>query len=196
MTRSTSHPAQQAISNAIGFDDAPFGKAQTEPVPLVGAVFAGARLDGVVVDEVTRDGSDVTATITRIVRDGKFAAHVRLVMLQGATFAGFNVVDAHRLHHDLAVPVLIVVRRQPDFEAIRDALLSHIPDGAPKWSLIEALGPMESVNGLYAQRIGLSLAQADATLRQLCVHSHMPEPLRVAHLIGGALARGESRGQP
>lgn len=188
--------APHAFSNAIGFDDAPFRKNQTEPVPLVGAVFAGTRLDGLIMDEITRDGSDVTDTIIGSVRDGKFAEHVRLVMLQGATFAGFNVVDARRLHHELDVPVLIVARRQPNFAAIRQALLTHITDGVRKWAVIESLGSMELMNGLYVQRIGLSSAQAEATLRQFCIHSRVPEPLRVAHLIGGALARGESRGQP
>ncbi len=188
--------APHHLSNAIGFDDAPFDKDQTEPVSLVGTVFAGERLDGVVIDEIARDGTDVTRTISRLVRDRRFAEHVRLVMLQGATFAGFNVVDAQRLHRDLQRPVLIVARHRPDFEAIRAALLTHVADGRHKWSLIEALGPMEPVNGLYVQRIGLSSAQAEATLQRFCIHSHMPEPLRIAHLIGGALARGESRGPP
>ncbi|MFB6286537.1 MAG: DUF99 family protein [Candidatus Bipolaricaulia bacterium] len=184
------------LSNAIGFDDAPFRKNQAHPVPLVGAVFAGQRLDGVVVDEIARDGADVTDAIVRSVSGGKFAEHVRLVMLQGATFAGFNVVDAHRLHATLNVPVLIVARHPPDFDAIRDALMTHIPDGERKWRLIEALGPMELLRTLYVQRVGLSFEQADATLRQCCIHSQVPEPLRVAHLVAGALVRGESRGPP
>lgn len=185
-----------ALSNAIGFDDAPFQKDQTRPVPLVGAVFAGERLDGVVVDEITRDGADVTDAIVRSVSDGKFAEHVRLVLLQGATFAGFNVVDAHRLHARLNVPVLIVARHRPDFDAIRDALLTHISNGERKWQLIESLGPMELMGTLYVQRVGLSFEQADATLRRCCTHSLVPEPLRVAHLVAGALVRGESRGAP
>lgn len=185
-----------ALANAIGFDDAPFTKGQTEPVPLVGAVFAGERLDGVAVDAITRDGSDVTDTIIQLVSNGKFAEHVRLVMLQGATFAGFNVVDAHRLHAALDVPVLIVARRKPDFAAIREALLKHIPDGDRKWSRVEALGPMESMGRVHVQRVGLSPDEAQATLRRFSTHSHIPEPLRVAHLVAGALVQGESRGQP
>jgi endonuclease V-like protein UPF0215 family len=188
--------AEPALANAIGFDDAPFQKDQAEPVPLVGAVFAGQRLDGLVVDEITRDGFDVTDAILRSVSKGRFAEHVRLVMLQGATFAGFNVVDAPRIHRELAVPVLIVARRRPDFAAIREALFTHIADGRHKWSLIEALGPMEPISGLYVQRVGLSSAQTEASLQRFRIHSQVPEPLRVAHLIGGALARGESRGAP
>ena len=188
--------AEPTPANAIGFDDAPFSKDQTAPVPLVGAVFAGERLDGLVIDEITRDGSDVTEAIVRSVAHGKFAEHVRLVMLQGATFAGFNVVDAHRLNRELDLPVLIVARRQPDVAGIRRALHTHIADGERKWALIEALGPMERTNGLYVQRVGLSDGQAQATLDRLCIHSRMPEPLRVAHLVAGALSQGESRGQP
>ena len=188
--------SSEILSNAIGFDDAPFHKDQTEPVPLVGAVFAGERLDGLVIDEITRDGDDVTDTIIRSVRHGRFAKHIRLVMLQGATFAGFNVVDAHRLQSELDLPVLLVARHRPDFAAIRQALLAHIADGEHKWALIEALGPMEPMNGRYVQRVGLGAEQTHATLDRLCIHSHIPEPLRVAHLVAGALTRGESRGQP
>lgn len=188
--------SSEILSNAIGFDDAPFHKDQTEPVPLVGAVFAGERFDGLVIDEITRDGDDVTDTIIRSVRHGRFAEHVRLVMLQGVTFAGFNVVDARRLHEELDTPVLIVARHQPDMGAIHDALRTHILDGVRKWSRIASLGPMEPMRGVWVQRVGLSAERAEATLAQFCRHSRMPEPLRVAHLVAGALVRGESRGQP
>jgi hypothetical protein len=78
---------------------------------------------------------------------------------------------------------------------MRRALLDHVPGGARKWRLIEAAGPMEAIGRLYIQRAGLSLTQATGLLAGLCVHSLVPEPLRVAHLIAGGLITGESRGR-
>ncbi len=79
---------------------------------------------------------------------------------------------------------------------MREALLTRVRGGARKWSLIERLGPMEPVAGLFVQRVGLTLEQAEAVVRDFAVHSNLPEPLRTAHLIAGGIATGQSRGRP
>ena len=49
-------------------------------------------------------------------------------------------------------------------------------------------------DGLYLSAAGTDPDSALALLRASQAKSELPEPLRVAHLIAGALARGESRG--
>ena len=49
---------------------------------------------------------------------------------------------------------------------------------------------------LRSWRVGLTSAAAQAVVERLAVHSRIPEPLRVAHLIAGAIGRGASRGRP
>lgn len=188
--------AEKAFSNVIGFDDAPFDRRHRGRVQVVGAVFAGPRFDGVLVGDVEKDGSDATASLTALVSQSKFAEHIRLVMLQGITLGGFNVVDAHALSKALCLPVLVVSRKLPDMDAVRNALLTHIRDGGAKWDLIAALGPMEPAGPVYVQRVGLSRHQALSVTRHFALHSHIPEPLRAAHLIAGALSCGQSRGNP
>ena len=117
-------------------------------------------------------------------------------MLQGITLAGFNVVDVFDLHNALSLPILVVSRRQPDFGAIKTALCSHIKSGESKWAVIERLGPMEPAGAVVVQRVGLSLDQAAATIKFFSRHGNIPEPLRTAHLIAGALSNGQSRGAP
>jgi endonuclease V-like protein UPF0215 family len=95
-------------------------------------------------------------------------------MLQGIALGGFNVVDVPRLHAALGLPVLVVARRRPDLGAIRDALLRRIPGGERKWRLIEALGAMESVEGIFVQRAGISLADAAAVIRRTAVNGRIP----------------------
>lgn len=184
-----------SFANTIGFDDAPFPREHHGKVGLVGAVFADRRFDGVLLGAVEKDGDDAADVVSAIVERSRFREHIQLVLLQGVAFAGFNVVDADAVHERLQVPVLIVARRRPDFAAIRDALLMRVPGGAEKWALIEKLGPMEAAHGVYVQRRGLSLGDAEGVLTRLCVHGAIPEPLRTAHLIAGALATGESRGR-
>lgn len=181
------------ISHVIGFDDAPFERAHRGDVMIVGAVFAGTRLEGVLSDKVRRDGVNATRVLIDLVRRSRFGAHVQAILLQGVAFAGFNVVDVHAVHETLKIPVLVVARRAPNLAAIRAALLHKVPGGRRKWALIEQLGPMEAVQGVYVQRAGITLNQAADLIRRLALHSTLPEPLRTAHLIAGGVTQGESR---
>jgi hypothetical protein len=160
---------------------------------VIGAVYAGDRLDGVVSARVRRDGRNSTAVLTRLVRDSRFAGHLQGVLLQGIALAGFNVVDVPALSEAVGLPVLVVARRRPDLPAIREALLTRVPGGRRKWALIERLQPMEPLGGVYVQAFGFSRDEAAALLERYCIHSLVPEPLRTAHLIAGGIARGESR---
>jgi hypothetical protein len=183
-------------SHVVGFDDAPFPPHHRGDVLVVGAVFAGARLDGVLSCKVRRDGANATERLVECVRASRFGPQLHAVLLQGIAFAGFNVVDIHRMHEELARPVVVVSRRKPDLGAIRDALLKHVPGGARKWRMIERAGAMEWMEGLYVQRSGI---EHEATTRLLRIHlrqGRMPEPLRTAHLIAGGVTLGESSGRP
>lgn len=186
---------EKMLSNVIGFDDAPFTSGHSGPVKVVGAVYARLRLTGILVGEVHKDGDDAAEVLARLIAGSKFAENLHLVMLQGIAVGGFNVVDVFHLHTRLGLPILVVSRRAPDVTAIRDALLTQIPAGAQKWAIIERLGPMEPLHHVHVQRVGLSLSQAEAALDQFTVEGHIPEPLRAAHLIAGALVNGESRGR-
>ena len=90
------------LSNYAGFDDGPFSLAHRGDVPLIGAVMSQARLDGVLVGRVRRDGVNSTAAIADLVLGSKFDEHIRGVMLSGITFAGFNVTVL--VHTDMASP--------------------------------------------------------------------------------------------
>ena len=181
------------LTHVIGFDDAPFDRDDRGDVLVVGAVYAGLRLDGVLSSKVRRDGVNATTVLIRTLRASRFLAQEHLVLLQGIAFAGFNVVDLDALHQALQLPVIAVVRRRPNLPRIKAALLEHVPGGLRKWRLIEKAGPMESATGLFVQRAGMALDDARRVLKRLAVHSSIPEPLRTAHLIAGGVTLGESR---
>src|SRR5689334_2559823 len=183
------------LSHVVGFDDAPFEPEHRGDVLVVGAVFAGTRLDGVVSCKVRRDGANATAALSQCIRRSRYRPQLHAVLLQGIAFAGFNVVDIARLQASVHLPVLAVSRKRPNLTAIRQALLEHVRGGERKWQLIEAAGAMEETDGLYVQRAGITADASRTLLRQLCINGALPEPLRVAHLIAGGIARGQSSGR-
>jgi len=186
--------AEKHYSNVVGFDDTPFSRDHQGNVKVVGTVYAGRRFDGVLIGEVAKDGSDAAAQLAELVAGSRFAGHIQLILLQGIALAGFNVVDVFELHDRLGLPILVVARRQPDMAAIRDALSTHIAQGDKKWAVIERLGSMEPMGRVFVQRVGLSREQASAVMTRFCIYGHIPEPLRTAHMIAGALVYGHSRG--
>ncbi len=182
-------------SHVVGIDDAPFDPGSRGSVLVVGAVYAGLCLEGVLSTRVRRDGADATAALIAMLGESRFRPQLQLVLLQGIALAGFNVVDLDALHRGCGLDVLVVARRAPDLERIRAALLEKVRGGRRKWRLIERAGPMERLAGVYVQRRGIGKAMAEALLEGLAVRGAIPEPLRAAHLIAGGLARGHSRGR-
>jgi uncharacterized protein len=185
------------FSHAIGIDDAPFPHAHRGDVPILGTAYSGLRLEGILRGKVRRDGVDATRAITSMVAQSRFAGHTRLIVLEGIALAGFNVVDIHGLAAGLRMAVLVVVKRRPNMEAVRHALLSRVRGGEKKWALIEAAGPMEPIGGLFVQRSGITEAEAGAVIQALAIHGRLPEPVRVAHLVANALAvKGSGKPNP
>ena len=183
------------FSHVVGFDDAPFDRDTRGNVPIIGVVFAGLRLEGVLRGNVRRDGANATRSLIDLVQRSKFYPQLQLVLLQGIAFAGFNVVDLDALYDATDLPVIVVSRRQPRLEKIRGALLTNVRGGRRKWKLIEKAGPMERTGDVYMQRRGIGSSDAAGAIRTLAIHGNIPEPLRAAHLISGAIATGQSRGR-
>jgi len=187
--------ARSPISSVVGFDDFPFDRPHRGDIQIVGTVYTGPRLDGVISGRVRRDGANATGNLIRLVQDSKFASQIRLVMLQGIAFGGFNVVDINGLHQSLNIPVLVVARRAPDLKAIKEALQGRVPGGGRKWRMIVRAGEMEAIEGVCIQRAGLTAREAGSVIKRFAVYGRIPEPLRVAHLIAGGVGGGQSRGR-
>lgn len=188
-------PRPKHWSHVVGFDDAPFPVGHRGDVLVVGAVFAGGRLDGVLSCRVRRDGANATAQLAACVKRSRFHSQLHAVLLQGIAFAGFNVVDIDALAALLARPVLVIIRHRPDLARVRNALLTRVRGGKRKWRLVERAPVPEQVGGLWIQRAGLSVADAAAVIRRHARHGALPEPLRTAHLIAGGVVTGESSGR-
>ncbi|MEA3281283.1 MAG: DUF99 family protein [Euryarchaeota archaeon] len=170
-----------------------------ERVMIVGVVFRGGGwMDGVLRSEIARDGLDATDAIAEMVTATKHYPQIRVIMLDGVTYGGFNVVDITELQRRTGLPIIVVMRAEPDMARIKDAL-QNLPDAGQRWQSILNAGAIAEINvhesSLYIQCAGIEIADARKIVQLATTHSHIPEPLRAAHLIATGIVCGESRGQ-
>lgn len=175
----------------IGFDDAPFGKAPNSGVNVSGIVCSDTRFEGMLWGELSRDGLDATDVISTLLLESKFHAQVHVVLLDGITFGGFNIIDLPELAARVDRPCVAVMRRRPNVPAIR-AVLNQLEHSAVRLARLQRAGPIHEHDGFVFQGIGSSPEVIATVLRQLTASGHVPEALRIAHLIGGAIKTGQS----
>lgn len=183
----------------LGLDDGAFMPRTTGKADVVGVVFRGGRwLDGVMRTEVTIDGLDATKKISGMVTESPHYEQLRVLMLSGITFAGFNVVDIRGLFESTSLPVIALTRERPDLEGVRRAL-ENLPDQAVRWRAVQNAGDVFQIKirsgaaPVYVQVAGVSMGDAERIVRLSCTRSGFPEPLRVAHMIASSLSKAGVR---
>ncbi len=188
----------KAEVRVLGFDDVPFQRTDGR-VPVVGcAMRGGSYLEAVLRTDVERDGDDATDRIAATVEGYRGRANLVAVLLQNLMVAGFNVVDLPTLHEATGLPVIAVARGKPDLEAVKSALHSiRIPNGREKWQRIEnvvsRMVPLHSGRATLTP-VGIEPEAARELVRTCTVRGVMPEPLRLAHIIGAGWVLGQSKG--
>ena len=185
------HPKRQI--RVIGIDDGPFTR-QDKKVLVLGTIYRGGDfMDGLISTTVTRDGTDATTKIVRMIAKSKFHDQIQYVLLNGIAVAGFNVINVRQLYEKLGIPILIVVRRMPDLLNIVQVLRRLKMHR--KIALIEQAGNVERIGNVWVQRTGMTKERAEQVLRITCTRSFNPEPIRIAHIIAAGIVKGESRGR-
>jgi len=178
----------------LGFDDASFDKFSDRETLVIGCVFRGGLwLEGVLTDTVTVDGDDATETLLRMVSRSRFRSQLQAIMLDGIALGGFNIVDISALAEKSGIPVIAVMRDQPDLGKMHRALRK-----LGKERLIPLLakaGTIHNDGKVLFQVASISPEEATRMLRMTATRSDIPEPLRVAHLIGAGIGKGESTGR-
>ena len=183
---------KKRIIRVIGFDDAPFERSCSSTiVNVAGVVCAGTRFEGMVWGNVQRDGDDSTSVLSQLLLRSKFYDQVHLVLIDGLAVAGFNLIDLPELSRRLERPCVSVMRKLPDMVAIEKAL-SNLPNTAKRLSLIQKAGTIHVQEPFYFQVAGENPETVAEVLQQLTDTGHVPEALRLAHLIGKAVITGES----
>jgi endonuclease V-like protein UPF0215 family len=179
----------------LGVDDGMFVPHSKGFAPIVGVVFRGGYwLDGVMNTKVEVDGFDATEKIAAMITSSPHHKQLRVIMLDGVTFAGFNVVDIKKLNEETRLPVIAVTRDRPDFGEIRKAL-KKLPFPAKRWKAVVDAGEIFEVTTrskkerVYMEIRGILEEDARKILKLTSTRSSVPEALRVAHLIASGIGK-------
>jgi len=187
----------------LGIDDGPFNFGEGNKALMVGTVFRGGSwLDAVLTSSISVDGNDATSEIINMVLKSRHGEQVRVVMTDGLTVGGFNVIDAMEVFRASGLPVISVTRNRPDLDSIQRAL-KKFDDSRDRWRRIESAGPPKKHvfrkhrgrGSIFFQGFGISDEDAHSIIEVTSTRSLMPEPVRVAHIIASGVARGESHGR-
>jgi len=184
----------------LGFDDGPFEFKQKGKIPVIGVVFRGGKfMDGLLKTEVIIDGLDSTEKMIKLVNSSRHKNQLKLIMLDGITFGGFNLTDIKKLQKETGLPVIVVNREVPNFEDVKKAL-KNFKDFEKRWKIVKSAGKIKTCNlrdgeKLFYQNVGISEEDAEEAIQLSCTHALYPEPLRVAHLIATGIVKGESYGK-
>ena len=107
-------PMATARPHVLGIDDGPFEKFASRPVPVVGVMMEGPDLvEAVVRTEFPVDGDGATRFLADWVSSLRCRPALQGIFLGGITIAGLGLVDVVELSERLALPVLVVNRRDP-----------------------------------------------------------------------------------
>jgi endonuclease V-like protein UPF0215 family len=83
------------------------------------------------------------------------------------------------------------MRKQPDLPAMERAA-SRLPRAEARLAVLRRAGPIHVSGPFVYQVYGAEPRETAEALTRLTDTGHVPEALRLAHLVGGALAYGES----
>jgi uncharacterized protein len=176
----------------VGVEDGSFESFKLDQHTILCAVcVAGGRVEWVRLGRVEVDGREATDVLLGMLEGARFD----VLILGGASFAGFNVIDARRIHGELGAPVIVYSGEEPDSESTLVALRAHFQDWADRWAPIEHLGDVYSVVSkareppVFYERVGCTREYADEILRASVSLTRTPEPVRVAGIIARGLTR-------
>jgi len=177
----------------LGVDDGGFIHKRGNRAEVIGVVFRGGHwMEGIMFTDVEVDGTDATDRIAEMIFKSPHMEQVSVIITDGLTFAGFNVVDITSLFDRSGIPVIAVADKKPDVDEVKKAL-QNLSDWEKRWNSILNAGEMITVNTqrdlnpLYVQIAGISKKDAVEIVVKSATRSRIPEPLRVAHLIASGL---------
>ncbi|MCS7113622.1 MAG: DUF99 family protein [Candidatus Bathyarchaeota archaeon] len=175
---------------SIAFEDAAFVKDESNgKALLIAVVMDGFRISDILFSYIIVDGLDST---DRMLELGlKIGGSFDVILLHGAPYGGFNIVDIEKLYSKLRSPIISVISSEPDEDAVLEALRKHFDDWIIRSSLLEKFKPIVPIDlkgfTIYISCYGIDLDRAVDILRELTVIGKLPEPLRVARLIARSL---------
>ena len=177
----------------IGIHDGFLIPIALKKINFFGIVFRGGYwFDGVIRCQVDKDAMDATNKISDMIRTSSHYQQLRVIMLNGTTYAGFNIVNIQKLFEFTGLPVISITNEKPDINYIKKTLRT-LPQWVKRWKDIEDAGEVIMLkrdnSKIYMQIAGLLREDAEKIISICSKRSIIPEPLRVAHIIASGLSK-------
>ena len=185
--------SQNSTATSIGIDDGPFLPRRLGGfrAPLVAVQLEGPHLVKARTSWITVDGLDATSVASGML--SSLPARDSPILLAGATFGGFNIIDPRVLQRKFRTPTIVVIGSRPDNRAVKRALVKHLPDWRRRWRILSSLGPLHQARTfrnegpVFYEPFGCGDVETRRILRGWAYVSRIPEPLRVAGLVARGL---------
>lgn len=176
----------------LGIDDATFNlKSGNTDTYLIGVICQGTRMVKVQKQRIKIDGDNSTEKIIKLVKENE--DFVQYILTHTITFGGFNIMDLKQVNTQTQKPIVAVTEREVDMEAVKFALKKKYPESySQKVEKITNAGKLYQMkiktsggySPIYYHKTGISIKKAEILLRKSSMDSKLPEPIRMAHLIG------------
>jgi endonuclease V-like protein UPF0215 family len=174
-----------------GFDR--FSKDKRIKVPVYGVIMKGAAyVDGIIQTQLERDDNSATAVLSEMILSSPHKSQIQAIFLQGITIAGFGIIDIQKLFLQTNIPVIVILRKFPDYQKIHIALKKNFHDSGIRWKQIQNAGEPIKIQDsplLYLQIAGISIEIANSLTKKCTAVGTIPEAVRIAHFIGASRFR-------
>ncbi len=170
----------------LGIDDAAF-EFEDEETFLTGVVYRGTEfIEDIVTTDIEVDGGDATEKVVELFNRCNNTTQIKAVMLDGISFAGFNIVDFEKVSEEIERPVIVVTSNKPDRDRFKDTMEKT----GNYDEVFDRLGDAEEIElkdgKTYIQYAGTDFERAKSIVESSIIHGLTPEPIRVAHMMGRA----------
>ena len=173
----------------IGWDDT-LHTHKTKSVKLIGVIFRGASfMDGMLSIKVEKDGTDATAKLANTIKNSRHFDQLKVIMLDGITFGGFNIIDIKELNMQTGLSVIAIQRKRPNVAEFKSAIKKVFKDWKTRLAMVQSAGELKMFakggKSFWYQQAGATEDYVNAILELTTIRGNIPEPLRIAHLIAG-----------
>ncbi|MHA1270303.1 MAG: endonuclease dU [Candidatus Helarchaeota archaeon] len=181
----------------VGIDDAPFIPHTEGNTRVFGVITRGNyRVEGIEQTFIEIDGTDATDNIGEMILQSNHFGQIRVILLNGITFGGFNVCDINKLAEITKKPVIVIIEHRPNLDSIRNALEKTQSNWEQKWDIFKNIITIQEIylkknnKPIYVHYTPpLNKEIVKSILEKTIIIGHIPECIRIAHLIGASFTK-------
>jgi endonuclease V-like protein UPF0215 family len=161
----------------LGIDDAPSERTD-EQTFLTGVVYRGTEfIEDIKKEMITVDGYDATERIIALHDKCNNPKQIQAVLIDGISFAGFNLVDIQEASREIGKPIIAVTSNEPNKEDFRKAM--ETSDNYDE--IFEKFRPHEEINldegKCFVQFAGCSKEDVEQIVKNSVINGLIPEPI-------------------